>query len=288
MADTLYLLTDRQVSLLQELLDEHRGRIRNTVGRPHVPREDYGAPDVYIARVPSGGIPALSPVAGTSLADEPGSALCDIYRVLELSPAYTGTGSLANRQWYLVKVPTNQRRVFNLTTSSVSGDQWIIVERDKFGAWLVPGGGGSSTGFWADITHKSYSSGVPVYSWTRLDPSAAGSLSTDAESGGPGASPAYEVNNVDLPVSGDGVSSPGTGTGSCLWPTTFGTLKLVVWLRKGSGDFYFFGVPPRWEILYKSGDLCPDGYYPGVLMRYDQGTKALVQVEQVRLINFNA
>lgn len=88
--------------------------------------DDEQSPDIYIARVGAGGIPASSDVGTGSVAvgtDVPGSADCDIYRV-----DYDGTFS---------KVTDVRKTVYNVYPTAIAEHTWAIVARDKFGNWLA-------------------------------------------------------------------------------------------------------------------------------------------------------
>lgn len=133
MAPKLNTLTDDDVRNLREM---YRWWQQSRAGtyterRPHVPEELGSTPDVYIARTPSGGIPALTLAPGTGstgadIEDEPGQAECDIYRVIT-----SGADEI------LVPVESLFKTVYNLSTTAVSGQTWVKVIKDKFGTWLV-------------------------------------------------------------------------------------------------------------------------------------------------------
>lgn len=108
--------------------------------------DETTTPEVYIAFTPSDGIPALDPhTTGTANDDEPGSAACDVYRIIQQSggldatgtDAGTGTGTGAKIP-ILHPVPNLSKLVYNLSGSDVPGDSWVVIIRDKFGSWLVP------------------------------------------------------------------------------------------------------------------------------------------------------
>lgn len=111
-------------------------RVRRTpqegVGPPHVDPNEYRAPDVYVARTPSGGISGMDEFSGTGSATgsmyEPGFAFCDIWRLDRT------TGKLVQ----VLSAP--DAKVYNFTGAAVGGNQWVLVCRDKFGTWWVCGG----------------------------------------------------------------------------------------------------------------------------------------------------
>lgn len=152
-----YLLTERDRAIMREIVAEVRRTIGNTTGRAGVEWDEHQAPEVYVAKTPSGGIPALAN-------DEPGSAACYVYRIIEGS-----IGSIGAR-----------RIIYNLGSTAVSGDEWIPVIRDKFGAWLVAGGGAGDTGSWATCINDTPAANL--YDATLMVENADGSLSATGAS----------------------------------------------------------------------------------------------------------
>ncbi len=162
MADQ-FVLTEESAKILQRLLDDYgRGR-KNRPGLTF-DSDDYNTPDVYVARTPGTGIPALRmdldtgtgtrPI-GTASAfqgNTPGSAECNIYRVL-----YTSTTP------NLMPVGIT-RAVLNLSTTAVAANSWVIVIRDKFGQWYVlQMGSGGEAGATITVRSRDSSSGSSVY-----------------------------------------------------------------------------------------------------------------------------
>jgi len=139
--EPLYGLTPEDHQQLKQLIAWYRSSspILNTRNRPAIERErDSQAPQLFIARTPSGGIPALDAnVSGTASDDEPGSAECEIYQVLRYNNPTTISATAANN-----------KIVYNLSTTAIPGDSWVIVARDGFGTWiaLVSGGGTAFVG----------------------------------------------------------------------------------------------------------------------------------------------
>lgn len=123
----VYVLTEEDVVELREVLAERRRRSLSTANRPRVDAEYDGLPpEVYIAYTPTGGIPALAVnITGTGTQEEddtPGSAECDIYRIIDGFFVSTGV----------------TRTVYNLSPLAVDGKHWIVVMRDKWGTWVIP------------------------------------------------------------------------------------------------------------------------------------------------------
>ncbi len=118
MADGYYL-SESDLAVLKEMLAWYKrqpGNTQNRHGDSSIDFADHPAPEVYVAFTPLAGIPAL--VDAT-----PGSATCDIYRILNgvLVPA----GSPL------------QRTVYNISQTTVVGGTYVKVERDKWGSWVT-------------------------------------------------------------------------------------------------------------------------------------------------------
>lgn len=122
-----YWLTDQDVAVINSLLDFVYGDRDSPPGRPPDHRHIM-PPEVYVARTPAGGIPSMVWQTGTGIRDKPGSAECAIYQLVP-----TGT-------WGEILKPVEASRfVYNLSTTAIPGNTWILVCRDKFGAWWVCG-----------------------------------------------------------------------------------------------------------------------------------------------------
>lgn len=149
-------MADKILSLSQEDAEALRKLIRDARQNPRPPAryretQELGqSPDIYIARTPVGGIAASTEEPGTGTGSGSGTsgqgmlsyADCDVYRKVEL-------------YGYSELVPTGiVRRVFNISTTAVPGDEWIIIERDKFGTWVAirPMSSGSSDVSWSTTT----------------------------------------------------------------------------------------------------------------------------------------
>lgn len=138
MADGYFLSEEDRVTL-KAIIDEVRRRFGNLVGRGRegsIEYEEQMAPEVYIARTPAAGIPALvepaggaGPGTGTESGaswGEPGHADCDIFQIVVQSGAAE-----------LRSVPNLSKRVFNLSFTAMEGNTWVILSRDKFGRWCI-------------------------------------------------------------------------------------------------------------------------------------------------------
>jgi hypothetical protein len=136
-----YVLSDSDRKKITAVLLAEMSRLRNTSGRILRPEEVHQAPEVYIAKVPPYGIPALNPAetgftgTGTLADDVPGFAECDLYRIV---PSGTSVWELKRVQ----KAVT----VFNLSSTEVAGGEWIPASRDKYGFWLASASAGGGSG----------------------------------------------------------------------------------------------------------------------------------------------
>lgn len=140
----LRVITDEDWNILKKLVEQNRNQLQSPITRPtansqFMDGDDSMAPEVYIALPPADGIPGLDSItvgSGTdnppAEGDRPGHAECNIYRIVD--------GELK-----LVSGLT--RTVYNLSESTIEQD-WILIERDKFGTWVpvVGSRGGSSEG----------------------------------------------------------------------------------------------------------------------------------------------
>lgn len=109
-------LTDEERGVLREVVSDYRRRPRNSRGvplPPHLPT----APEVYVAAVPGGGIPARG---GSVLT----GAACNIYKVDTDGITLLSAGF--------------QETVFNLSTTAIPVTTvYVKVSRDKYGVWFA-------------------------------------------------------------------------------------------------------------------------------------------------------
>ncbi len=137
MADSLYVLNEADLSILQGII----ARERMSKTRPpyvHQLPTDSSAPEVYIALTPKNGIPAISGEpgtgshvlhaesgTGTGFRDYAGQNLCKLYQIgpSDSDPSIIPLG---------ISVYVN-----NLSNSAISGGIFIPIMRDKSGSWLA-------------------------------------------------------------------------------------------------------------------------------------------------------
>lgn len=168
---TIKALSDREIQILQGMINRVRALRGNTSNRPDSTESDQPSPEVYIAKTPTEGISALDSLgtgtgsgAPAAAGDSPGSALCNIYT---LSPASQPTS--AGSPSVLVEVVGLSKWVFNLSDSDIAGDSWILVVKDKFGSWIaVTGGGGGTAGEPLRFVKVLEEEGVDGYYQVRL------------------------------------------------------------------------------------------------------------------------
>lgn len=131
--------------VLQQMINEQKRGVKNTRGRARVENSfvdgvDAPAADCYLAAIgEDGSIPALSQdTTGTDNRDRPGSAICDVYKVVRG-----------------VIVPAGfQKRVYNISESTIT-DEWFRIVKDKFGTWYadVAGAGVSHYAVQAEVEY---------------------------------------------------------------------------------------------------------------------------------------
>jgi hypothetical protein len=184
-----YVLNDHDRELLQEML--RHVRLSGTPGPGRAPGDlDYLTPEVYVAKPQSAsGIPALT------VPDQPGVAACDIYQIVD--------GSLVSI--------TTLSYVYNLSLSPIPQD-WIIVQRDKYGKWLVvdfprvlfgkldgtlSAGSSATMSIWAGNPLADTTQNVTVYDWYL---EAAGSLATGTKVKAEMYSGLWYVTTAECPV----------------------------------------------------------------------------------------
>lgn len=115
----LNFFADEDVEVLRSLIAREKQRPLNAPYRNNPAPNTDQMPEVHVAKT-TGLMPALE-VHPTGQ-DEPGSALCTIYRLLE------------GKLWSLT-IPTAV--VYNLGSSAIPDGSWILVQRDRFGDWYV-------------------------------------------------------------------------------------------------------------------------------------------------------
>lgn len=142
MARDVYVLSRELMEAVRRAEEAVRQARQNTENRQVVEDPPIQTPEVYIALTPAGGIPALTvlPGTGTGGYDQPGVAECNIYQA-----RFIGGSPLTPE---IVPVPNVSRLVYNLSTTAIGGDVWILLVRDKYGSWIAdpidPSSGSSS------------------------------------------------------------------------------------------------------------------------------------------------
>jgi hypothetical protein len=123
-----YFLSEQDRDDLRSLLEWWREQPLNRPQRQQLESADHPSSScIYIANS-GAGIPALTrgvgTGSGTSWADTPGYADCDIERITITAdiPDLYGTHF--------------QQRVYNLGDTAIPADTWIPVGRDKYGSWI--------------------------------------------------------------------------------------------------------------------------------------------------------
>jgi hypothetical protein len=141
----IYGLSSEDRDKVQQVITLLRGLGLTHVGQLRAPSDKFWlenlavqAPEIYVAKTPTGGIPAMDQAedtgtgTGTVDLDSPGSADCDIYRIEFATPTSSPT---------LVAISGLTRTVYNLTNSAIT-DEWVLAHKDKWGFWCASAGGG--------------------------------------------------------------------------------------------------------------------------------------------------
>lgn len=119
---------------LQRALDKIRRLPNTTQNRPHVEQPEEGAPEVYVAKTLEEGIPALANLDGSTGTDteavaSPGHANVEIYQLLFDD---------STTEPYLDSIGI-EIEVFNLSTTAIPADTYVLIKREKSGSWFVEG-----------------------------------------------------------------------------------------------------------------------------------------------------
>lgn len=131
--------------------------------------EEHQAPEVYVARIPPGGISALSVGANTGTGtgtpatsdDVPGSTLCPIYQLIT-------DGGIR-----LISIGVSYQ-VYNLSIEPVKAGRWVLISRDKYGKWFITGTvgeeegeepSGTGTGTGTGTTFTPGCDGITIYQY---------------------------------------------------------------------------------------------------------------------------
>lgn len=141
-------------------------------------------------------------------------------------------------------------------------------------------------GFWAKLVAKVVTPGqfIKYYYQPVLDLVEPEALHWENGEGFDGGSsepiPAYEANDIDLPV----LAGTSSGASAANRPPP------IVWMRSGAGGRYkLFDQPPRWEdveLLSNTPLLIDDiPYYQAKLVRYDQSSKVFCRRRDI-LVRF--
>lgn len=141
MADTVVVLSERDAVTLKSFLDRlRRDTEKVSTSRDFKDDSDYLPPEVYLAKAPSGGVPALT-------SSVLGYADCDIYR------SFT-TGA--------VEATGYTKTVYNHTGTAIAAGTLFPVARGKFGTWHALPPAPSATATAAVFSGASAPSGPPI------------------------------------------------------------------------------------------------------------------------------
>ena len=156
-----YLLNETDVELIQGLLDRTRNETDdNNFGQPL--ESEALPPETYVARIPAGGMPAMTDEGGPGTTDAPGSADCNVYRLyFDSTPPYLDLVTQDGQ--FLITV-------YNLFGAIAAGE-WQIVTRDKYETWWIasaPAGAAADAVYSLNADPTSLSQGLytaDIYTW---------------------------------------------------------------------------------------------------------------------------
>lgn len=137
MPEPLYGLTANEVRALRALAQREINQRRTTEQRTELPDYEIDTgqqTEMYVFKTPPDGIPALAYDSADEVT-KPGHALCEVYRI---------SWEQRVEDYVLKQTVSPDRLVFNLAEDAVPGDTYVTADRDKFGKWVVGGGGGPS------------------------------------------------------------------------------------------------------------------------------------------------
>lgn len=205
--------TDRDV--LVKVVEDYLHRRQNDYTRTSIHRDQSQTPEVYIGLTPHGGIAALNEAPGSSgsagTGDEPGAGECEIYRIDEsVDPP-------------LMEYAGFTRDVYNLSGTAITGMEWVLLVKEKFGSWIITDVIGAASGE-TTFTIKE-TDGSPITTSTALFPSGSLTDNGDGTVDVNVASPSL-VGFVTAPADAttvqefSGIKSIWSGGGA--WQTTFG------------------------------------------------------------------
>lgn len=170
----IHALSDKEVEALRKVIRKSANSSayeKLSYKREEVPNN---APELYIAKIPDGGIPARTESMGNIT---PGSAECDIYKIDLLDDDH------------LVVVEEFTKEVWNITELTIV-DEYVLVSRDKWGYWHVLNSSGSLLGKADDHIAAAGEPGTG----TGGDPTASGTVSV------------WEWNGTNLVDSGTNIT----------------------------------------------------------------------------------
>jgi hypothetical protein len=275
--EEVYFLSDSDREEIVRLLEERSARRQNTTGRPDPKKVIHPAAKTYVARIGVLGIPALDEksvgTGSTSLGDDqPGEGKADVYQLLFDSsnkPYFRDCGFNID--------------VYNLTGVYISPREWVLVTQDKFGKWMTIA---QELSFLAIPTHKTYTGGNILYSWSAVYNTGTTSVTYSTKPGVTGCPerfPAFHERGLDIPVVNR--LEPGVGTGSCLeYGFTIDPLSIIR-LRRGGGRYYIFDSEPWQDLFRRTGEFDVSGREVAFHRRWNQNTQLWEDGREVRLVD---
>jgi hypothetical protein len=174
-----FFLSESDVEMLKRFRDYLHSTRRN--GRAgDSPPDDFQSTDVYIAKVPTGGIAGIYEPVGTGSNSEPSYAVCQVYSIY-----YNSTSG--NDE--LLAVTGLTPRVYNIGEEAIAADSWVVIAKTKFGQWVTDGttvGGGSlEYAMWyldADLPIV-FGTTRTLQNWTKTNPTTSATYPTFPSAG---------------------------------------------------------------------------------------------------------
>lgn len=111
------VLSDDDLRVLKELLD----RVKRSFGESPklVPDFPLTTSEVYVAKTPGGGVPALTGAT-------PGTAACEVYELRMVSGSVT-----------LISLSPLVQDVYNVSPIVLPAGEYVVIRREKFGFWVI-------------------------------------------------------------------------------------------------------------------------------------------------------
>lgn len=122
-----YLLSEADRAAIARMLEQGGIKVLRNPPAPDEPLGQSNSPEIYVAKLPAGGIPGRS---GTA----PGHAVCELY-LIEVTNPLTSDDATLEAVLNPDSTPVT-KVVYNFGTSAISGD-YVLLKRTKQGQWTA-------------------------------------------------------------------------------------------------------------------------------------------------------